>query len=72
MSLYRVVDATETTWYRSRAHNGFYESRESAERAIKQLRTDKFTYDKETKRYVKVGEYGWKVQETEVQWNDIA
>lgn len=72
MKVYRVVSGDESKWYKSNQFRGFYYTEAQARNAIRHLRNDQYAYDAETKRYVKIGEWGWKVQEAEVHWNDVA
>lgn len=62
MKIYRVVSEDETRWYKSNQFRGFYSTAEQARNAIRHIRG----------WYQARGVSKWKVQEAEVQWNDVA
>lgn len=62
MKVYRVVSEDETRWYKSNQFRGFYSSIGQARRAITHI----------GRGWRARGVDKWKVQEAEVQWNDVA
>lgn len=62
MKVYRVVSDDETRWYKSNQFRGFYQTVEQAKRAIRHI----------GRGWRARGVSKWKVQEAEVQWNDVA
>jgi hypothetical protein len=70
VKVYRVVSGDESKWYKSNQFRGFYYSEAQAVNAIRHLRNDQFVYDAALKRYVKIAEWGWKVQEADLSWTD--
>jgi hypothetical protein len=62
MKVYRVVSEDETRWYKSNQFRGFYLTVEQARNAIRHI----------SGWYQARGVSKWKVQEAEVQWNDVA
>ncbi len=62
MKIYRVVSEDGTRWYKSNQFRGFYFTVEQARNAIRHIGG----------WYQARGVSKWKVQEAEVQWNDVA